>query len=430
MFMLVQGHAAGVAGAEVPLVSEGTPPKPLIEVVGFGVAPVAGIDSDDAIKPKPGDIVHRQIPIDTPAETRVATETRVRAGESWRELMRRLGSPMPDAAQSQAGLLPALAAGKYVRSFDASDGRPAEIEYVGNGREAYTVTVREDSLQVAPHASDPRTVERVRADPSKASLFTATDAIGLPDALVLQLAEIFAGDVDFLRELHFGYRCSLVYEVNYRHGHIDRPGRILAAEFVIRNRNLQAYYFDGEPGRPGYYTADGRSMRKIFRRAPMEFSRVTSEYTLARFHPILGIWRAHRGIDYAAPEGTPVVATSTGVVEFAGERNDFGNLVILDHRDRYQTYYGHLKGFADGLRAGVSVEQGQVIGYVGMTGLATGPHLHYEFRVRGGNGDWLSVPEPETVEAPRIDTAAFIEAVAEYREKLSLAARAHFVILD
>ncbi len=405
-------------------------PAPLIEVVAFGVAPVDGLEESGDLRPRPGDILHRRAPAAPPQDASPAVETRLVLGETWPDLLERLNVPLPEAARAQVELLPPLAAGKYLRLRLPGEGRPAEAEYVVSDREAYTIAFRDDGVRVTPHASDPRTAARIRGDASKASLFTATDAIGLPEAIVLQLVEIFAGEVDFHRELHHGYRCALVYEVLYRDGHIDRPGRILAAEFVIRNRRLNAYYFDGGRGRVGYFTETGRSMKKIFRRSPVEFSRITSEFTLARFHPILEVWRAHRGTDYAAPTGTAVLATADGRVDFAGERHDLGNLVILRHYDRYLTYYGHLSAFAEGIAAGQAVEQGQVIGYVGMTGLATGPHLHYEFHIIDGNGRWVAVPGLEMLEAPPVDTPGFFESVKNYREKLELAARAHVVTLD
>lgn len=404
--------------------------QPLIEVVAFGVAPVAGLDGNTDLQPRSGDILHRPEPAASPQDPAAATETRVAAGESWADLLGRLKVSLPDRARGQLELLPVLSPGKYVRARQPQGELPGEVEYVVSDREAYTIVLRADGVQVTTHANDPRLASRIRADASKASLFTATDAIGLPESIVLQLAEIFAGDVDFHRELHHGYRCSLVYEVNYRDGHIDRTGRILAAEFVIRNRQLRAYYFEGGRGRNGYFTETGRSMKKIFRRSPVEFSRITSEYTLARFHPILEIWRAHRGTDYAAPAGTAVLATSDGVVDFAGERGELGNLVILRHYDRFLTYYGHLSAYAEGIVPGREVEQGQVIGYVGMTGLATGPHLHYEFHVIGGDGHWINVPAPEAMEAPAVDSPGFFETVRNYRDKLELAGQAHIVTLD
>jgi murein DD-endopeptidase MepM/ murein hydrolase activator NlpD len=168
----------------------------------------------------------------------------------------------------------------------------------------------------------------------------------------------------------------------------------------------------------------------VFRKSPVEFSRITSDYTLARFHPILGLWRAHRGVDYAAPLGSKVLATAEGVVYFMGERGDLGKLMILQHQNRFLTYYGHLNGFATGLVPGSIVESGQVIGYVGRTGLATGPHLHYEFHVRNSAGEWVSMRAPEQSEAPPVRSPAYFRAVESYRGQLALAASAHFVMLD
>ena len=173
-------------------------------------------------------------------------------------------------------------------------------------------------------------------------------------------------------------------------------------------------------------------MKKPFRRAPVQFTRVSSEYTLARFHPLLGLWRAHRGIDYAAPLGSKVIATAEGVVEFMGARGELGNLAVLRHYGRFLTYYGHLKGFAEGLAVGSKVEKGQVIGYVGLTGLTTGPHLHYEFRVDDGseNGIGISIPPPDGLDEPRVESEGFFKAVRAYRDKSQVVPNAHIVILD
>ncbi len=359
-------------------------------------------------------------------------------GEAWINLFNRVAdklnskTPASPAVTNRIDLLPVLEPGKYVRVRSVSGGETVELEYIVKPDEAYSISLNPAGIQVRRHASDPRVVERMRADTSKASLFTATDAIGLPEEIVLQLVEIFSEEVDFHRELHHGYRSAIVYEVFYQEGHIDRAGRILAAEFIIRNRRLQAFHFDDGRGRSGYFTETGKSMKKTFRKSPVEFSRITSEYTLARFHPILGLWRAHRGIDYAAPIGSKVLATAEGVVDFLGDRGELGNLVILRHYGRFQTYYGHLNGFADGLTVGSKVEKGQVIGYVGVTGLTTGPHLHYEFRVDDGSAQGISipVPPPDVLEEPPLESAAFFQAVQAYRDQLQVAEKAHVVILD
>ncbi|MGQ0751758.1 MAG: M23 family metallopeptidase [Betaproteobacteria bacterium] len=404
-------------------------------MVSFGVAPVQGVSEDAALRPKSADIVYR-VPT-TLSGPQSEVETRALLGETWAGLFERIAARLDTqvvgggALPSRIEVLPALEAGKYVRLRAVPGGKSVEVEYVVRPDEAYSITVARDGVQVRPRASDPRVVEKMRADPSKASLFTATDAIGLPDKIVLDLAGIFADDVDFHRELHYGYRCTLVYEVLYRDGHIDRPGRILAAEFVIRNRRLQAFHFsDGI--RDGYYTESGKNMKKAFRRSPVEFSRITSDYTLARFHPVLGLWRAHRGVDYAAPLGSKVMATADGMVEFMGDRGELGNLVILRHYGRFLTYYGHLRGFAPGIALGSKIEKGQVIGFVGVTGLTTGPHVHYEFRVDDGttNGLGIPIPPPDVLEEPPVQSEAFSKAVQAHRIRFQAVQKAHVVVLD
>ena len=410
--------------------------QPLIEVVSFGVAPVVALAPPNDVDVKREEVIYRPAP--AALASRKETETRALSGESWPALFRRaaekLGSEIMANADiaGRAALLPPLEPGKYLRFRSVDEGAVLEIDYVVQPEQAYSITLARGALEVRPSAIDPRVAERMRADPTKASLFTATDAIGLPDKIVLELAEIFSDDIDFHRELHHGYRCTLVYEVHYREGHFDGVGRILAAEFTLRNRRLQAYYYNDGHTRNGYYTETGKSMKKAFRKSPVEFSRVTSEYTLARFHPVLGIWRAHRGIDYAAPLGSGVFATADGVVEFVGERGELGNLVILRHYRRFLTYYGHLSRFANNLASGSAVQKGQLIGYVGMTGLATGPHLHYEFRVDDGSGTGLGVPipPPDVLDEPPLRSAAFFRMVDHYREKFEVAAKTHTVVLD
>ena len=417
--------------------SPAEPPRaPIIEVVAFGVAPVAGIPDDANLQPRRGDIVHRVDAFGT--RTAVDGEIALRsvAGERWADLFARVGGTLGNgvltnpAVAERMHVLPDLAPGKYVRLRALPDKGAVQIDYVVRPEEVYSILVTIEGIHIEPTASDPRVVERMRADPSKASLFTATDAIGLPEAIALQLADIFSDNVDFHRELHRGYRCVLVYEVLYKEGHIDRPGRILAAELTIRNQRLQAFYYEGAGEQRGYFNENGVSVKKLFRRSPVEFSRITSEYTLARFHPILGLWRAHRGIDYAAPTGTRVIATAAGTVEHMGMRGEYGNLLVINHLDKFLTYYGHLDGFPRDLAVGKAVEKGQVIGFVGMTGLATGPHLHYEFHVRDGAGQWVSVPPPDVIEIPPLKTAGYFQAVVAYQGQLEVAQNAHFVILD
>jgi len=409
--------------------------QPLVEVAAFGAAPVSGLDVAGRSLPLAGDYLLR--PEAAPAGRTPSHEIEIRAasGETWLDLFGRVRGSLESETLARAAaidglaLLPPLAAGKYVRLRSVEQTRTVEIEYVVNAEEGYSIVLHPAGVQVRRHAGDAKLVEKIRSDPAKASLFTATDAIGLPEGIVLQLVEIFAGEVDFHRELHQGYRCTIAYEVLYRDGHIDPSGKILAVDMVVHTRRLQAFYFDDGRG-GGYYAETGRSMKKVFRRSPVEFSRVTSDYTLARYHPILGLWRAHRGVDYAAPLGSRVLATADGTVDYMGEHGELGKLVILQHQNRFLTYYGHLNSFAPGLAAGGKVESGQVIGTVGMTGLATGPHVHYEFHLRNVAGEWISVPAPDEVQAPPAASPAFFQTVQSYRDQLQVAANAHFVILD
>jgi len=222
------------------------------------------------------------------------------------------------------------------------------------------------------------------------SLFAATDEADIPDAVATQLAEVFSGDIDFHRALRKGDRFSVVYEMLEADGEPLRVGRLLSAEFINKGRTHQAMWFqetsgaDGMPSKGGYYSFDGESLRRLYLASPMEFSRVTSGFKM-RFHPILKTWRAHLGVDYGAPVGTPVRAVGDGVVEFAGVQNGYGNVVFIKHRNGHSTVYAHLSRI--GVRRGEPVSQGQNIGAVGATGWATGPHLHFEFRVNGQHQD-------------------------------------------
>lgn len=227
------------------------------------------------------------------------------------------------------------------------------------------------------------------------SLFLDGRKAGLNDRMILQFADLFGYDIDFAQDLQEGDRFSVVYEQLYKDGKKLRDGDILAAEFTNNGKTYRAVRFVAADGTKAYYTPAGLSLRKAFIRTPVDFTRISSGFTLHRWHPILNRMRAHMGTDYAAPTGTPVHAACNGRVEFVGRKGGYGNVVVLRHGNQYETVYGHLSRFQKGLRVGAPVTQGQVIAFVGMTGLATGPHLHYEFRVNG-----MPV-NPEKVTLPR-----------------------------
>ncbi|HEX9719032.1 MAG TPA: M23 family metallopeptidase [Ramlibacter sp.] len=222
----------------------------------------------------------------------------------------------------------------------------------------------------------------------RTSLFGAADEARIPDAVVTQVVQIFSGDIDFHNALRVGDRLSVVYEALEADGEPMRTGRILSVEFVNNGKRHQAVWFE-EPGSKGtYYTLDGKSLDTSYLASPMAFSRVTSGFAM-RFHPVLLRWKAHRGTDYGAATGTPVRTVGDGVVAFAGKQNGFGNVIVVKHNNTDETLYAHLSRID--VRPGQNVSQGQNIGAVGMTGWATGPHLHFEFRVNGVHKDPLAI---------------------------------------
>jgi murein DD-endopeptidase MepM/ murein hydrolase activator NlpD len=254
------------------------------------------------------------------------------------------------------------------------------------------------------------------------SLFQAAADAGLPDGVAYDLAEIFQYDIDFVLDIQAGDRFSVVFEELSQDGVPLRTGNILAAKFVNEGREYRAVRYVDARGHAEYFTPDGRSLRKAFIRAPVQFSRVSSRFNSARKHPVLNRIRAHKGVDYAAPIGTPVRAAGEGRVRFAGHQGGYGNVVELEHGSGVITVYGHLSRFAKNLKRGQRVELGQVIAYVGQTGLATGPHLHYEYRVRGVHKNPQTVPLPDAAPIPASDRERFLAATADYMNMLDLPA--------
>lgn len=263
----------------------------------------------------------------------------------------------------------------------------------------------------------------------QSSLFAATDDARIPDSVAVQLADIFSGDIDFHRALRKGDRFTVTYETLEADGEPLRAGRVLHAEFVNAGKAFQAMWFQeptaahgaGQQAKGGYYTLAGESLRRAFLASPLEFSRVTSGFKM-RFHPIMKTWRAHLGVDYGAPTGTPVRAVGDGVVEVAGVQNGFGNVVIVKHRNNSTTVYAHLSRI--GVKKGQTVSQGQHIGAVGQTGWATGPHLHFEFRVNGQQRDPMAIArQSEAVPVAASARPAFNQAAAQVRAQLTAAAQ-------
>jgi len=254
------------------------------------------------------------------------------------------------------------------------------------------------------------------------SLFQAAADAGLDDRLAIELAEIFQFDIDFVLDIQEGDRFTVVYEEVFQDDVRLRSGNILAAKFVNEGREYRAVRYIDDKGHGEYFTPDGRSLRKAFIRAPVQFSRISSRFNPSRRHPVLNTIRAHRGVDYAAPTGTPVRAAGEGRVRFVGRQGGFGNVIELEHGSGVVPVYGHLSRFASGLRRGQRIELGKVIGYVGSTGLATGPHLHYEYRVRGVHKNPQTVPLPDALPIPATQRDQFLATTADLVNLLDLPA--------
>ena len=229
------------------------------------------------------------------------------------------------------------------------------------------------------------------------SLFEDAMKAGLSEKLTLKLADIFAWDIDFALSLRDDDQFTLIYEILFVDGKEFDTGEILCAEFINQGKTYTAVRFEDNQGHSGYYTPDGHALRKAFLQTPIDFAKISSHFSLHRKHPILNTLRAHKGVDYTASIGTPVKATGDGKVSLRGVKSGYGNVVEIQHGSKYSTLYAHLSGFRNGLKEGHSIRQGDIIGYVGKTGLATGPHLHYEFRINGEHINPLSAKLPRSI---------------------------------
>jgi murein DD-endopeptidase MepM/ murein hydrolase activator NlpD len=320
-------------------------------------------------------------------------------------IFRRLKLNLADLASLRAlpGLkarLDSLRPGELLH-FTHRDGALVGLERRLNEEQTLKVVRDESGLKADvlqnPLESRPRTLRAV----INSSLFEAVENAGGHDQTAVALADIFGWDIDFVLDIQPGDSFAVSYRELYQDGVYVKDGPILAASFTNQGKQYRAVRYVDPDGNAHYYTPDGRSMHKAFLRAPLEFTRVSSGFNSARKHPILNLIRAHKGVDYAAPIGTPVRAAGDGRIAYAGPKGGYGNVVEIDHSRSIVTVYGHLSRFAKGTRVGQHVTQGTVIAYVGMTGLATGPHLHYEYRVNGvfKNPQTVSLPDAESIDA-------------------------------
>jgi len=339
-------------------------------------------------------------------------------------LLRRLGIDDPAAAaflrtDAQARQSLIGRAGRSLTAEAGNDNRLVRLVARWNGdddRNFKRLVIEKTTGGFASRLEDAPWVAgtRLAGGTIRSSLFAATDDARIPDTVAVQLAEIFSGDIDFHRALRKGDRFSVVYESLEADGEPLRAGRVLSAEFVNAGKSYQALWFQESGAKGGYYTADGSSLRRAFLASPLQFSRVTSGFKM-RFHPIFQQWRAHTGVDYAAAMGTPVRTIGDGIVSFAGKQNGYGNVVQIQHNASQSTLYAHLSKLL--VRQGQRVTQGENIALSGATGWATGPHLHFEFRVNGVFRDPLTIArqseaQPVSAQArPAFDRAAALARI-------------------
>src|SRR5688572_15849203 len=353
-------------------------------------------------------------PDPAPAPKTYFREEAFQRGDTVTAFLERLGIEGSQAARlAKVRVLQQLRPGTHVSAEVSADGQPVVLSFL-SGRDTLVKVTAEGNnyFRVTDDKAQFYTRVAMKSGVVRSSLFAAADDAGIPDSIAMQLGDVFSGDVDFHRDLRRGDQFAVVYELHYLGGRPVRAGRVLAAEFTNNRKTFRAVHFAN-----GYYAPDGKNLRKAFMRSPLEFSRVTSGFGMRR-HPIAQAWIKHQGIDYAAPTGTRVRAVGDGVVEYAGMKGNYGNVVVLRHHGQYSTVYAHLSRVA--VRRGARVAQNDTIGAVGQTGWATGPHLHYEFRVAGQARNPFSIAMPAANPVAPQDLPAFRNHAAALVERLDL----------
>jgi murein DD-endopeptidase MepM/ murein hydrolase activator NlpD len=401
-------------------------------VTAFGVAPLA----DSAVPEQR--LMSEPLLINTVnaanSDTSFVQHEKIRRGETLSSLLSRMGVNDDEIAgfvrrdRTARGLLE-LRPGRTVSATLSADRSVESLNYrlgsEGTLDQAKRLVIRrsdgrleavEETLQLE------RSVE-IRSAEVRRTLAEALEAADIPDSLVTRMGDIFGTEVDLRKDVRRGDRLRVVYQTVREAGSLEPPTveRILAVQFRGGQRKLEAVWFDRGNGNGDYYSFDGRSLSRTFLASPLEFTRVSSNYTEARLHPIFRDWRAHKGVDMHAPIGTKVRTTADGTIKFIGRQNGYGNVIIVQHNARYQTLYAHLNDFAQGLEQGSRVLQGDVIGTVGMTGWSTGPHLHFEFHIDGEHVDPMAAIEQSPVRLLQGDEKArFTEVAAQFRSRFGL----------
>lgn len=339
-------------------------------------------------------------------------EARVGKGDSLSVMFQRMGISARLlhnilASGTEAKQLAQLNPGELLRIQLDSEGEVAKLVLERNALRSLHVIASGDGFEASLSNKPVETRQTQLTGVITDSLYQSAKRMGMKDKMIMELSEIFGWDIDFALDIKRGDSFAVVFEERYVDGERYSTGNILAAEFINNGKAFRAIRFEDEAGRAEYYTPEGQGMRKAFLRAPVDFRRISSKFSPARYHPVLGKKRPHRGVDYAAAEGTPIVAAGSGTISFRGKKGGYGNTVVIDHDGKHTTLYAHMSRFHKGLSEGDRVKQGDVIGYVGSSGLATGPHLHYEFRVDNVHVDPLKAKMTQTVALRGKDRATF-----------------------
>ncbi|KAB0497384.1 peptidoglycan DD-metalloendopeptidase family protein [Pseudomonas vancouverensis] len=363
-------------------------------------------DTQETAQVEPAPVVEEK----KPANHR---EVIVAKGDTLSTLFEKVGLPA-------ASVHEVLASDKQAKQFSQlKHGQKLEFELSPDGQLSNLHSKISDLESISLTRNDKGyTFNRITAKPTvrsayvhgviNSSLSQSAARAGLSHSLTMDMASVFGYDVDFAQDIRQGDEFDVIYEQKVVNGKAVGNGPILSARFTNRGKTYTAVRYTNKQGNSSYYTADGNSMRKAFIRTPVDFARISSKFSMGRKHPILNKIRAHKGVDYAAPRGTPIKAAGDGKVLLAGRRGGYGNTVILQHGNTYTTLYGHMQGFAKGVKTGGTVKQGQVIGYIGTTGLSTGPHLHYEFQVNGVHVDPLGQKLPMADPIAKAERARFL----------------------
>lgn len=374
-----------------------------------------------------------QVQVSATASAPYISETRIRSGDTLASVLQRLD--IDDGKlqtflthDASARSIYRLYPGRSVQAATDAEGNLVWMRYIHTPGNEVDGQVYTKMLNVEPTADGYKAEEitentdlqtRVAVGTIRSSLFAATDSAGIPDSITLQMADILSSKIDFIRDLRQGDQFRVVYEVRSHDGRYAGAGRLLAVEFINGGKTYNAVWFSPDKRSGSYYSFDGTSLRGAFLRTALKFSRISSTFGM-RMHPIHKTWTGHKGVDYAAPTGTPIHSTADGTVEFAGWQNGYGNVVIVKHYGKYSTLYAHQSKIRPGLQKGDKIAQGDLVGYVGSTGWATGPHLHYEFRIDNQPVDPLSVDLPIARKLEPAEERAFTAAVEPYKQQIQL----------